>query len=394
MKETLENSYSFAAIKIKFILLFAFFFLLSQELISQKAIDAKDAQTIELNKLIDYRNRTISLGDKNVLLDFWFAGCKPCIDAVPQLNMISESYPEDQVIVVSINPVDNAEVIDRFVKKYNLKTHIVSDLDKELYEALEIKAMPTVVLIDKNHRIRWKGVIEQIDGSFLHAFLKNDIITSDSLAGQIIYSFDLRHSADRTISSVSFESGEKYGYTWKNRTAKNILGELVSYLSSYDDNTTKYFIEGEGPSTYFDFSFRVDSLINPREMFADVLAGLSSTFGYSMVERPQDVYRLKIVDKKKLKKAISPNQDEPPSVSFEENSFVKVTNLQIVELIEILTQTFTCAIETQEPNSPGYDFNIPVTKDFKEFSNFLKLHGIELTKTGKTINTVHLIFTN
>lgn len=367
---------------------------ITQQSIGQKIFEGEEAAVVNLNKLLDYQKETITLTNKNILIDFWFTGCKPCIESVPKLNKIVETYPEDQIIVVSVNSIDNVDLINKFVKKYDLKTHIVSDSGKQMSKAFDITALPTVVLIDKNNRVRWKGHIDQVDSAFLQSFLKEDVIIKDPVADKVIYSVDLRHAADRTISSVTFESGEKYGYTWKNRSARNILEELVNYLSSFENNTTKYFIEGEGPSTYFDFSFRVDSSMNHRDIHVDFIERLSSIFGYSIVERRQEVFRLEIVDRKKLQRAISPDQDQPPSVSFEEKSFAKVTNLKMAVLIEVLIQSSSCVIETQETNSHGYDFNIPATKDFSELSNFLKQHGIQLSKTGKTINTVHLIFTN
>ena len=61
-----------------------------------------------LYDLNDERHHLINFRGKYVLLDFWFAGCKPCIQAIPELKQIEESYNGD-LVVVSISS-DKVEV--------------------------------------------------------------------------------------------------------------------------------------------------------------------------------------------------------------------------------------------------------------------------------------------
>ena len=60
-----------------------------------------------LYDLNDERHHLINYRGKYVLLDFWFAGCKPCIQAIPELKQIEEAYNGDLVVVsISSDKVD------------------------------------------------------------------------------------------------------------------------------------------------------------------------------------------------------------------------------------------------------------------------------------------------
>ena len=48
------------------------------------------------------RHHLMNFRGKYVLIDFWFAGCKPCIQAIPELKLIETEY-NGELVVVSIN---------------------------------------------------------------------------------------------------------------------------------------------------------------------------------------------------------------------------------------------------------------------------------------------------
>src|SRR5690606_26165661 len=43
---------------------------------------------------------------KYILLDFWYASCRPCLQALPKLNSLAEQYAENGLVVLGINCFD------------------------------------------------------------------------------------------------------------------------------------------------------------------------------------------------------------------------------------------------------------------------------------------------
>jgi peroxiredoxin len=104
----------------------------------------------------------ISLNDfknnKIVLLCFWDAGCRPCIESFPTLKRFNNQYESKGLQIISIS-VDNSE--DQWKKaltKYNLPWTQTCDLpqyikDPQVRSLYNITYIPQYFLIDKNGRL-------------------------------------------------------------------------------------------------------------------------------------------------------------------------------------------------------------------------------------------------
>ena len=376
-------------VQIRVVLLLALFCWDMPFLFGQQIIADQEAPKINFAQYLLAEKEGFTTSDKNILLDFWFTGCKPCIASVPRLNEIVNTYGEDQLVVISVNSYDSINRISAFLQQHHLNTHIAVDLEKKIHHAFNISILPTAVLIDRKNQIRWKGTVDQVDDAFLQSFLQEDIIKNDPLAGRLIYTMDLRYAADRTISSVSFETGEKFGFSWINKTAAYMIGGLVDFL---ENDTTKYFVTGEGPTTAYDFSFSADSAQDQNQVFTKVLENLSLPLGYTIEGKRQRVWALKISDKTRLQKTISEDQSRPPAVNKEGALWVKAANIKISDLVQFLRHQMALWIEPDISDTMGYDFNMPVSKDLAVIQEFLKKHGLQLTRREQQVHTVHINF--
>ena len=97
---------------------------------------------------------------KYILLDFWSAGCGPCVMAVPELKEIAERY-KDRVAVVSIS-LDPEPEWKEFVTEKQLTGNQWNELvdgDTGLGMRYGVKGIPHFVLIAPDGRIRdvWQG---------------------------------------------------------------------------------------------------------------------------------------------------------------------------------------------------------------------------------------------
>lgn len=85
---------------------------------------------------------------KIVVLNFWFAACKPCIAEIPELNEVFERYKNDTNVVFASITFEKKEKVDVFLKKYAIKYPIVSDA-KNICNLFKISGYPTNIIIDQ-----------------------------------------------------------------------------------------------------------------------------------------------------------------------------------------------------------------------------------------------------
>jgi len=99
-------------------------------------------ETIELD---DY------LGDV-VILNFWATWCLPCLEEIPDLNRLQETYADSGLVIVSISD-ENSGVLTSFEQRMPLKTTSVTvdpaiDLPVPFRGALTIR--PATYIIDRD----------------------------------------------------------------------------------------------------------------------------------------------------------------------------------------------------------------------------------------------------
>lgn len=106
-----------------------------------------------------------------ILLDFWFASCLPCLQAMPELNQLSEKYAAAGLRVFGVNCFDlsnRANLTSRFKAKQIGFPLLFGD--RALVDQLGITAYPSYLLITPDRDIEYlevglevvKGVLAQL----------------------------------------------------------------------------------------------------------------------------------------------------------------------------------------------------------------------------------------
>ena len=108
--------------------------------------------------------------NKLYLLNFWATWCQPCIKEIPELVKLKKKY-KDSIEVLFISVDSNPEkVIPKFLKKNRFKKlNILIDNKLVITKKLEVKIMPTTLIIDKNMNelSRVEGYINWLDNKIL-----------------------------------------------------------------------------------------------------------------------------------------------------------------------------------------------------------------------------------
>lgn len=107
----------------------------------------------EYDKLVEVNN------NKTMILDFWYTSCMPCIKTIPHLNKLKEKY-NGKIDIIGINPVENQEKhkakITDFLKQTPMDYPIL--IVEEIPEAYNIRAYPTLYVLDKNGKVRFSQI--------------------------------------------------------------------------------------------------------------------------------------------------------------------------------------------------------------------------------------------
>lgn len=100
-----------------------------------------------------------------VLVEFWTFGCINCRNTLPFVKSWHDRYRDKGLTVIGVHSPEFAEErivenLRRQVVSLEINYPVVSDNDYRTWNAYDVQAWPTMFLLDKRGRIRWKHVGE------------------------------------------------------------------------------------------------------------------------------------------------------------------------------------------------------------------------------------------
>ena len=111
--------------------------------------------------LKDLNGNSVSLmdfyGKKSVLLVCTTTWCPHCVTNIPDLKNIYNRYSNKglEVLAMYVNEPENK--VRTFSQKYDLPYTILLDIDGEAATTYKIRGVPTLMLIDKDGIIKYRG---------------------------------------------------------------------------------------------------------------------------------------------------------------------------------------------------------------------------------------------
>ena len=130
------------------------------------AKNAKAAPELASGKWINSDALTlVGLRGRVVLIDFWTFGCSNCINTLPTVKGLDAKYREKGLTIVGVETpeLENERVfeyLNNAVKSRGIMYPVVTDYDSRTWESFGVNAWPTVVILDKQGRIRYRHVGE------------------------------------------------------------------------------------------------------------------------------------------------------------------------------------------------------------------------------------------
>ena len=127
---------------------------------------ARPAPALREGEWINSEPTTLeNLRGQVVLVDFWTYGCYNCRNTLPTLKRFDQTYRDKGLTIVGVHtPELGAEKIfanvQKAVAKHEIKYPVVTDVNGDSWRAFDIEAWPTVVILDRQGRIRYSHIGE------------------------------------------------------------------------------------------------------------------------------------------------------------------------------------------------------------------------------------------
>jgi thiol-disulfide isomerase/thioredoxin len=101
--------------------------------------------------------KTVKISELNAkifLLNFWATWCEACIEEMPSIVALRESYKDQGFEVLGINVDENPSVmVPRAIKQLKMDFPIFMDPDGKLAELFDVHAIPLTVIINKKGEV-------------------------------------------------------------------------------------------------------------------------------------------------------------------------------------------------------------------------------------------------
>ncbi|MEP6945314.1 MAG: peptide-methionine (R)-S-oxide reductase MsrB [Acidobacteriota bacterium] len=127
---------------------------------------AKAAPEVSDGKWVNSETLKIAgLRGRVVLVDFWTFGCYNCINTLPTVKGFDTKYREKGLTIIGVETPELAKERDldnvkAAVKQRGIEYPVVTDNESRTWEAFGVNAWPTVVILDKQGRVRYRHVGE------------------------------------------------------------------------------------------------------------------------------------------------------------------------------------------------------------------------------------------
>ncbi len=123
-----------------------------------------------LQRIQDPQILSLPAQNQIVLLNFWATWCEPCTKEIPILIRLHTKFPDLKVIGVSLDAVENAGAVKKFIRKYQIPYHVMlrsgSQFDETMskFDPKWTGGLPATFLFRNGQRIYSSlGIIQEAE---------------------------------------------------------------------------------------------------------------------------------------------------------------------------------------------------------------------------------------
>jgi peroxiredoxin len=116
----------------------------------------------------DANEQLFSLSDFKgslVLLNFWRISCPWCVVEMPFIQQVYEQWPDEDVVILTINVGDSAEDVAEFMQDNEISLPVILDRETKLATNYMVSVFPLSFFIDAEGGFRgvWPGAFQSVE---------------------------------------------------------------------------------------------------------------------------------------------------------------------------------------------------------------------------------------
>ncbi|NVO10301.1 MAG: TlpA family protein disulfide reductase [Bacteroidales bacterium] len=209
--------------------------------------------------LNDINGKSLNLSSfkgKILLLDFWGTWCGPCIQSIPKLKELYGKYGGSKFEIISIANDVNASKWKSTVLAKDMKWSNVMDQNEKVCKLYQVKAYPSLFLVDKNG----KFVAIQTSDYEVEEYLKQNGSTTSNQSTQVTHGYNQpQQETENVINNEAVTNNHLTGtpvqmLTWQLLSTYSPDGYFI--LDEYYKSPTEY--GGQSQSGDDDFTKWID----------------------------------------------------------------------------------------------------------------------------------------
>ena len=103
------------------------------------------------HKLADYRGKVL-------VVNFWATWCEPCREEMPSMQRLQDKLAGKPFAILAVDYGEGAPRVKDFLQRVPVRFPLLLDRDTSAAAAWKVKVLPTTLVLDARHRIRYSVV--------------------------------------------------------------------------------------------------------------------------------------------------------------------------------------------------------------------------------------------
>jgi thiol-disulfide isomerase/thioredoxin len=89
------------------------------------------------------------------VIDFWATWCKPCVNSIPKLVELYDSYDKEEVafIGISIDSPRNLAKVKPFMQSMGVNYPVLLDMNQEVMRDMNLTSVPALLIVNADDEI-------------------------------------------------------------------------------------------------------------------------------------------------------------------------------------------------------------------------------------------------
>jgi thiol-disulfide isomerase/thioredoxin len=103
------------------------------------------------HRLEDYRGKVL-------VVNFWATWCEPCREEMPSMQRLQDKLAGKPFAILAVDYGEGPPRVKDFLQKVPVRFPLLLDRDTSAASAWKVKVLPTTLVLDAQHRIRYSVV--------------------------------------------------------------------------------------------------------------------------------------------------------------------------------------------------------------------------------------------